>query len=81
MYVFVHCGTCMYIYMYIPMRGRPCEQQFLLNVAPVTDCSRHAGLDVKSYRYYDPATCGFDFNGAMDDISVSCLMLFFFVRI
>lgn len=31
---------------------------------------RHAGLDVKSYRYYDPNTCGFDFNGAMEDIAV-----------
>jgi len=29
---------------------------------------KHAGLDVKSYRYYDPATCGFDFNGAKEDI-------------
>ena len=32
---------------------------------------RHAGLEVKSYRYYDPNTCGFDFSGAMEDISVS----------
>lgn len=31
---------------------------------------RHAGLDVKSYRYYDPNTCGFDFSGAMEDIAV-----------
>ena len=29
---------------------------------------KHAGLDVKSYRYYDPKTCGFDFNGAKEDI-------------
>lgn len=29
---------------------------------------KHAGLDVKSYRYYDPSTCGFDFKGAVQDI-------------
>lgn len=29
---------------------------------------KHAGLDVKSYRYYDPKTCGFDFKGAKEDI-------------
>ena len=34
-------------------------------------CFRHSGLDVKSYRYYEPKTCGFDFNGALEDISVS----------
>ncbi|XP_011152687.1 aspartate aminotransferase, mitochondrial [Harpegnathos saltator] len=28
-----------------------------------------AGLTVKSYRYYDPKTCGLDFQGAMEDIS------------
>ncbi|XP_063973367.1 aspartate aminotransferase, mitochondrial [Diachasmimorpha longicaudata] len=28
-----------------------------------------AGLSVKSYRYYDPNTCGLDFKGAMEDIS------------
>lgn len=32
--------------------------------------SRHSGVDVKQYRYYDPQTCGFDFRGAVDDISV-----------
>ncbi|XP_063439211.1 aspartate aminotransferase, mitochondrial-like [Mytilus trossulus] len=30
---------------------------------------KHAGMDVQSYRYYDPKTCGFDFNGALEDIS------------
>ncbi|XP_058815761.1 aspartate aminotransferase, mitochondrial-like [Topomyia yanbarensis] len=30
---------------------------------------RHSGLNVKSYRYYDPSTCGFDFKGALDDLS------------
>ncbi|XP_060517615.1 aspartate aminotransferase, mitochondrial-like [Cylas formicarius] len=30
---------------------------------------KHSGLDVKSYRYYDPKTCGLDFAGALDDIS------------
>lgn len=29
---------------------------------------KHVGMDVKQYRYYDPKTCGFDFNGAMEDI-------------
>jgi aspartate aminotransferase len=29
---------------------------------------KHSGLDVKSYRYYKPETCGFDFEGAMEDI-------------
>lgn len=32
---------------------------------------RHSGLGVKQYRYYDPATCGFDFKGCMEDIAVS----------
>ncbi|XP_058451617.1 aspartate aminotransferase, mitochondrial isoform X2 [Malaya genurostris] len=30
---------------------------------------RHSGLNVKSYRYYDASTCGFDFKGALDDLS------------
>ncbi|XP_061163563.1 aspartate aminotransferase, mitochondrial-like [Saccostrea echinata] len=34
-----------------------------------TPIFKHSGLDVKSYRYYDPSTCGFDFAGAMEDIS------------
>ncbi|CAF3461827.1 unnamed protein product [Rotaria sp. Silwood1] len=33
-----------------------------------TPIMKHAGLDVKSYRYYDSKTCGFDFNGAKEDI-------------
>lgn len=33
---------------------------------------KHSGLAVKQYTYYDPKTCGFDFKGALDDISVSC---------
>ena len=32
---------------------------------------RHSGLGVQQYKYYDPQTCGFDFKGCMDDISVS----------
>ncbi|XP_034949996.1 aspartate aminotransferase, mitochondrial isoform X2 [Chelonus insularis] len=28
-----------------------------------------AGLSVKSYRYYDPKTCGLDFQGVLEDIS------------
>lgn len=31
---------------------------------------KHAGMDVKQYRYYDPKTCGFDFNGAIEDLQV-----------
>lgn len=34
-----------------------------------TPIFKHAGLDVKSYRYYDKNTCGFDAAGAMEDIS------------
>lgn len=34
-----------------------------------TPIFRDSGLELKSYRYYDPATCGYDFNGAMEDIS------------
>ncbi|KRT80535.1 hypothetical protein AMK59_6739 [Oryctes borbonicus] len=34
-----------------------------------TPIFKHARLDVKSYRFYDPNTCGFDFKGAMEDIS------------
>lgn len=29
---------------------------------------KHVGMDVKTYRYYDKATCGFDFPGAMEDL-------------
>ncbi|CAD7087859.1 unnamed protein product [Hermetia illucens] len=28
----------------------------------------HSGMTPKTYRYYDPKTCGFDFNGCMEDI-------------
>uniref|UniRef100_A0A8C5QAB8 Aspartate aminotransferase n=1 Tax=Leptobrachium leishanense TaxID=445787 RepID=A0A8C5QAB8_9ANUR len=34
-----------------------------------TPIFRDAGLQLKGYRYYDPKTCGFDFAGALDDIS------------
>ncbi|XP_064610274.1 aspartate aminotransferase, mitochondrial-like [Liolophura sinensis] len=34
-----------------------------------TPIFKHAGLEVKAYKYYDPKTCGFDFKGALDDIS------------
>lgn len=30
---------------------------------------KRAGFEVKQYRYYDPKTCGFDFNGALQDIA------------
>ena len=32
---------------------------------------RNSGLEVKSYRYYDPKTCGFDAVGAYEDLNVS----------
>lgn len=31
---------------------------------------KHAGIDVKHYKFYDPNTCGFDYKGALDDINV-----------
>uniref|UniRef100_V5GUN2 Aspartate aminotransferase n=1 Tax=Anoplophora glabripennis TaxID=217634 RepID=V5GUN2_ANOGL len=34
-----------------------------------TPIFKHSGLDVKTYKYYDPKTCGLDFAGAVDDIS------------
>ncbi|KAK4288054.1 hypothetical protein Pmani_038894 [Petrolisthes manimaculis] len=29
---------------------------------------KHVNMDVQQYRYYDPKTCGFDYNGALEDI-------------
>lgn len=40
-----------------------------------TPIFKHSGLDVKSYTYYDPSTCGFNFKGALDEISV-CMTSF-----
>ncbi|XP_010594999.3 aspartate aminotransferase, mitochondrial [Loxodonta africana] len=34
-----------------------------------TPIFRDAGLQLHGYRYYDPKTCGFDFTGAIEDIS------------
>uniref|UniRef100_A0A8C5UW04 Aspartate aminotransferase n=1 Tax=Microcebus murinus TaxID=30608 RepID=A0A8C5UW04_MICMU len=34
-----------------------------------TPIFRDAGMQLQGYRYYDPKTCGFDFEGAMEDIS------------
>jgi len=34
-----------------------------------TPIFKNSGLNVKSYRYYDPATCGFDHNGAFEDLN------------
>lgn len=34
-----------------------------------TPIFRDAGMQLKAYRYYEPSTCGFDFKGALDDIS------------
>lgn len=44
-----------------------------------TPLFKHAGLDVQSYTFYDPKTCGFDFKGALDDINVSnfTILIFF----
>lgn len=30
---------------------------------------RHSGLEVKTYTFYEPKTCGFDFTGAIKDIN------------
>lgn len=35
-----------------------------------TPIFKHSGVDVKSYSYFDPKTNGFDFQGALSDISV-----------
>lgn len=37
-------------------------------------------MHVDSYRYYDPKTCGFDFNGAMEDFSVRPTLFCFCVQ-
>ncbi|KAL7405397.1 hypothetical protein ABVT39_000035 [Epinephelus coioides] len=42
-----------------------------------TPIFRDAGMQLKAYRYYEPATCGFDFKGALDDISKKKLLVFF----
>ncbi|CAL8243229.1 unnamed protein product [Lota lota] len=34
-----------------------------------TPIFKDAGMTLKAYRYYDPSTCGFDFSGALEDIS------------
>uniref|UniRef100_A0A8D2HGK1 Aspartate aminotransferase, mitochondrial n=1 Tax=Urocitellus parryii TaxID=9999 RepID=A0A8D2HGK1_UROPR len=34
-----------------------------------TPIFRDAGMKLQGYRYYDPKTCGFDFTGAIEDIS------------
>lgn len=36
-----------------------------------TPIFKHSGLEVKSYTYYNPETCGINFKGVLDDISVS----------
>jgi len=33
-----------------------------------TPIFKHSGLGVKQYRYYEPKTCGFDYQGALQDI-------------
>ncbi|KAL3281484.1 hypothetical protein HHI36_004692 [Cryptolaemus montrouzieri] len=33
-----------------------------------TPIFKHSGMEVKSYRFYDSNTCGFDFKGACEDI-------------
>lgn len=44
-----------------------------------TPLFKMAGLSVKSYRYYDPKTCGLDFQGVLDDISVNPLFINFII--
>ncbi|KAK5647019.1 hypothetical protein RI129_005483 [Pyrocoelia pectoralis] len=34
-----------------------------------TPIFKHSGVDVKSYTFFDPKTCGFDFKGALNDIN------------
>ena len=52
-------------------------EQWTMGCQAVKACSEHlvqevgAGMQLQSYRYYDPKTCGFDFTGAIEDISVS----------
>lgn len=41
---------------------------------------KHSGLNVKSYRYYESKTCGFDFQGALEDISVSFFQVIFLLN-
>lgn len=41
-----------------------------------TPIFRDAGMQLKAYTYYDPKTCGFDFNGAINDISVRSIRTF-----
>lgn len=45
-----------------------------------TPIFKHSGLKVNTYRYYEPKTCGFDFQGALDDISVSTYALLFILH-
>ena len=51
------------------------ELTHLLQYALFYPYFRHSGLNVKSYRYYEPKTCGFDFNGALEDMSVSTAII------
>ncbi|KAB0797756.1 hypothetical protein PPYR_08749 [Photinus pyralis] len=34
-----------------------------------TPIFKHSGVDVKSYAFFDPKTCGFDFQGTLNDIN------------
>lgn len=38
---------------------------------------KHAGLEINSFTYYEPNSCGFNFKGALDDICVSILKVYF----
>lgn len=42
-----------------------------------TPIFRDAGMQLKAYSYYDPKTCGFDFKGALDEISVRKMFVLF----
>lgn len=41
---------------------------------------RQSGLEVKTYTFYEPKTCGFDFAGAIKDINVSTIKILFFLE-
>uniref|UniRef100_A0A9J7ZVM0 Aspartate aminotransferase n=1 Tax=Cyprinus carpio carpio TaxID=630221 RepID=A0A9J7ZVM0_CYPCA len=43
-----------------------------------TPIFRDAGMQLKAYSYYDPKTCGFDFKGGLDEISVRKIFMYLF---
>jgi aspartate/tyrosine/aromatic aminotransferase len=41
-------------------------------------CFRDSGFEIETYRYYDAKTCGFDFNGCLEDLNVCKLLSFWY---